>query len=1049
MFKVSTLLLAFAFTVPAFAGVKGYIDIATLSSNEKTLIVKGWACDHGKETSIRAHLYANGAAGKGKIIGSTVANRSSQSGVSNACGTKKTNHRFVFLIPRKTFKNYMGSKLFIHGITNAKGGNLLIEKSGLFSIPKLSTLKGIVGNIDSVSLINNDQKVSIRGWACDKNENKSINVHIYAKPQSGQSTFLASVKASATSEIGVRNICGTKTASHRFNAILPRSKFISHVGKKIVVHGMSVSAGHNLTINKSGVLPIPEPPLYVSQLKNDNKGNLTIPKDRSYILDKNIDAAHLIINGELKCQSNTSKRFITAKAISVYGKLTCGTSGSSYKGKLEVRLKAGLALSNAYGSMGQRGLFVHSGGELRLHGIKKNYSWLKLQTNSTATKGRNYLMLSKSVDWKIGDNVAISSTGYYGNQAEDFKITKILNNGRKIVLDGTLKNNHLSKIKNYRQSGKNILYDSRAVVANLTRSIRIYPYGGNYNTSELGAHVMVMPGGKAYVDSVEFSKMGRKGEMARYPFHWHMLGNANGQYIKNSAIHDSFQRCITLHATNNTTVDNNVCYNHFGHGFFLEDGSETGNRITNNIGFRSKRIDKDKAVLISDTLKGGTARRFPTPSTYWISNPQNIVTDNIAAGSEGSGFWMAFENKTICNRSSCSNPLKSKTTAFHRNIAHSSKVGITWDGAPGTQSANNPLNPSDRVLISAHYRPPVSTTFDRLSVFKNREAGIYVRGNAVSFTHTLLADNAWGAFVAYSQHFKDSVFVGKSSFFTALDNYHYKKLGDVGGVIIYDGPFELENVGFFSFPTKKDNSVSQTPVPFYSIGGANRFENKVKGLTFSPEPWARISYDTKSQKNWSDSYNSSSIRDVDGSLSGTRGGLIVPNHRFNYQRGKCTEKSDWDAYICRSDYKVGTFKLKGSKTNPIYTHFTAKNIEGVDKFMNQSKFHSKMNLILGRKDGFYSLNRVGSFAGDKNYEISFHSEGIASSPVVRIDNGGNCSLKNKKKVSSLSALHNTSEGYYINGGHLYVKVKSRVKHPTHARAKLSNIYYNIYNVACR
>lgn len=1049
MLKLSALILILFLNTPVLAQVKGVIDSAKLSSNEKTLIVSGWACDFGKETSIRAHLYANGAAGKGKIIGSTVAKRSSESGVGRACGTKKTNHRFVFLIPRKTFKSYLGAPLYVHGITDARGGNLLIGRSGNLNIPKLSKLVGIKGNIDSVSLINNNNHVSIRGWACDYNENKSIKVHIYAKPSSGRSTFLTSTNAAHKSEGGVSNACGTKGTNHRFNAVISRSKYLSHIGKKIYVHGISVSAGENLTIDRSGELLIPDPPLSVSDLKNDGKGNLTIPKGGKYTLDKNIDTAHLIINGELVCGSNNKKFFITAKAISVYGKLTCGTAGSKFKGQLEIRLKHGLALSNAYGSMGQRGLFVHSGGEMRLHGIKKNHSWLKLQTNSTANKGKNYLMLEHSVDWKVGDNVAISSTGYYGNQAEDFKITRVLNNGRKIVLDGRLKNHHLSKRKNYRQNGKNMMYDSRAVVANLTRNIRIYPYGGSYNSSELGGHVMVMPGGKAYVDSVEFTKMGRKGEMARYPFHWHMLGDANGQYIRNSSIHDSFQRCITLHATNNTTVDNNICYNHFGHGFFLEDGSEVGNTIKNNVGFRSKRIDKDKSILISDTLRGGTARRFPTPSTYWISNPQNIVTDNIAAGSEGSGFWMAFENRTICNRSSCSNPLKSKTLAFHRNTAHSNKVGITWDGAPGTQSAKNPRNSDDRVLISAHYRPPVATSFDRLSVFKNREAGIYVRGNAVTFTRTLMADNAWGAFVAYSQHFKDSVVVGNSGFFSPLDKYHYKKLGDIGGVIIYDGPFELENVGFYSFPTKKDNSMSHTPVPFYSIGGANRFENKVKGLTFSPEPWARVSFDTKSQKNWSDSFNSSSIKDLDGSLSGVKGALIVPRHRFNYQRGKCTEVSKLDGYICKNNYKLGIIKLKSTTTNAIYTHFTAKNIDGVSKFLDKSKFHSKMNVILDRKDGFYSLNKVGQFADDKNYQISFHTEGIASSPVVRIDKAGNCSIKNTRKVSSLNALHNTSEGYFLNGGHLYFKVKSKVKHPTHARAKLSNVYYTNYNVSCR
>lgn len=72
--------------------------------------------------------------------------------------------------------------------------------------------------------------------------------------------------------------------------------------------------------------------------------------------------------------------------------------------------------------------------------------------------------------------------------------------------------------------------------------------------------------------------------MGRYPFHWHRNGNSNGQYIKNSAIHDTFSRCVTIHETNNALVQNNVCYNHNGHGYFLESGNEVGNSFIDNVG---------------------------------------------------------------------------------------------------------------------------------------------------------------------------------------------------------------------------------------------------------------------------------------------------------------------------------------------------------------------------------------------------------------------------------------------------------------------------------
>ena len=78
--------------------------------------------------------------------------------------------------------------------------------------------------------------------------------------------------------------------------------------------------------------------------------------------------------------------------------------------------------------------------------------------------------------------------------------------------------------------------------------------------------------------------------MGSYPFHWHLTGNANGQYLRDSVVEKSFQRCVVLHGTNDVSVSNNVCYDHFGHGFFLEDGSEIRNEFKYNIGILSKKI---------------------------------------------------------------------------------------------------------------------------------------------------------------------------------------------------------------------------------------------------------------------------------------------------------------------------------------------------------------------------------------------------------------------------------------------------------------------------
>src|SRR5690606_30955787 len=100
--------------------------------------------------------------------------------------------------------------------------------------------------------------------------------------------------------------------------------------------------------------------------------------------------------------------------------------------------------------------------------------------------------------------------------------------------------------------------------------------------------IMAMPSSKMYISGVELNRMGQHLTLARYPIHWHLVGDATGQYVKNAAIHDTFSRCVTVHGTHNLQVENNVTYNNVGHCFFLEDGIETGNRFVRNLAIQTK-----------------------------------------------------------------------------------------------------------------------------------------------------------------------------------------------------------------------------------------------------------------------------------------------------------------------------------------------------------------------------------------------------------------------------------------------------------------------------
>ena len=82
-----------------------------------------------------------------------------------------------------------------------------------------------------------------------------------------------------------------------------------------------------------------------------------------------------------------------------------------------------------------------------------------------------------------------------------------------------------------------------------------------------------------------------------------------------------------MHAIHGLAVTDNVAYKHLGHGFFIEDGIETDNTLTGNLGLLTLR---SFSLLNTDI----------TPATFWITNPSNSFINNRAAGSgHGFGFW--------------------------------------------------------------------------------------------------------------------------------------------------------------------------------------------------------------------------------------------------------------------------------------------------------------------------------------------------------------------------------------------------------------------------
>src|SRR5690606_35956004 len=195
----------------------------------------------------------------------------------------------------------------------------------------------------------------------------------------------------------------------------------------------------------------------------------------------------------------------------------------------------------------------------------------------TAPAGSTAIQVLDASGWKVGDEIVLASTDFEARQAEKRTITAI--RGNTLTLDRKLDYMHFGKVT--------FDVDQRGEVGLLTRNIKIQA-SEDAEQSYFGGHIMARPSSRMYGSGVELTRMGQNLTLARYPIHWHLVGDATGQYIRNASIHDTYSRCVTVHGTDNLQIENNVTYNNVGHCFFLEDGIETGNQFVRNLAILTK-----------------------------------------------------------------------------------------------------------------------------------------------------------------------------------------------------------------------------------------------------------------------------------------------------------------------------------------------------------------------------------------------------------------------------------------------------------------------------
>ncbi|HEX5132363.1 MAG TPA: G8 domain-containing protein [Candidatus Krumholzibacteria bacterium] len=669
---------------------------------------------------------------------------------------------------------------------------------------------------------------------------------------------------------------------------------------------------------------------------------VTIEKDMNVVLDVSPPALRSVtINGKLSFADNKDLE-LTTEWVMVHGELEIGTEARPHTRKATITLTDNLKGEDMSGIGGtndrsDRGIML-MGGTLSLHGNRTN-SWTKL--SRTADAGSNSIEVLNAAGWRVGDEIVLASTDYDPRQAERRTISAI--RGNTITLDKKLDYMHFGKIT--------FDVDERGEVGMLTRNVRIQASADAAEAPFYGGHVMAMGASKMFVEGVEFNRMGQNLTLARYPIHWHLVGDAKGQYIRNAAIHDTYNRCVTVHGTNNLQVENNVTYNTVGHCFFLEDGIETGNQYVRNLAIQtkchtSKPCDPTNLAPFgssSDGLNFKTTGQdskdvlIPsdnTVSSFWITNPENTYRDNVAAGSDATGFWFAFPEHPTgkfegTEISKATWPRRTKFREFKGNVAHSNFDSFMGDRAPradgkfavGGYVAN--VNPADA------NSPLAESVVEDFTSYKNRNSGIWARGELRLYKNLKMADNgigftqASGNFgqSAYTSRVVDSLFVGETENIgnpktdaekAAGRSLPHPEVADfpIRGYEFYDYHHELDNNTFVNYQdnaTRKTGAISY--LLFTSFGmSSNNTVQRSKFINAKPVYFPPIDNRWSNDDYGNTVYKTSVFNDKDGTITGVPNSYIVNITGIDIDEA-CEVKPTWNAAVCKGD--IGRMSVGG------------------------------------------------------------------------------------------------------------------------------------------
>ncbi|XP_035537797.1 PKHD1 like 1, tandem duplicate 1 [Morone saxatilis] len=618
------------------------------------------------------------------------------------------------------------------------------------------------------------------------------------------------------------------------------------------------------------------------------------------------------------------------------GRLQIGQEGAPFQHKAIITLHGNLR-SPELPVYGTKTLAVREG-VLDMHGIPVPVPWTHLA--QTATSGSSTVTLMKAVTWKVGDEIVIASTGHRHSQRENEvrKIVTVSADGKTLTLNEPLTYTHLGVTVTLPDG---TVFEGRAEVGVLTRNIvvrgsqnqewndKIEACPEGFNTGEFttqtcfqgrfgeevgsdqfGGCIMFhapRPNENLAIGRLEYVEVFHAGQafrLGRYPIHWHLMGDINYKsYVRGCAIHQTFNRAVTIHNTHKLLVEHNVIYNIMGGAFFIEDGIETENILQYNLAV----FVKQSTSLLNDDV---------TPAAYWVTNANNIIRHNAAAGGTHFGFWYRMHehpdgpsyDANICQK-------RVPLGEFYNNTVHSQGWFGLWifqDFFPMQNGRCNSKTPEPAVFRSlttwncekgAEWVNVGAVQFNSFVMVNNEKAGIEAK-RIMQWAVSRFGEDG-GATVS------NSTIVGHVDELGLGDNYCTLR----GIIAPLDDGLSVLNTKFINFDRSSCAAIGVAKIDGTCVDRCGGWAVRFSGIQYENSP-------NKAGLRWEHEVQ---LVDTDGSLTGDINHKVVPMSAL-LDPDHCSQSGEWSVgfpgAVC--DHTVEFHRV--SFNNPTPTSLLAKDV---------------------------------------------------------------------------------------------------------------------------